>query len=223
MAKNIILQHWEGELGELEQKSIKSIGDYASYFDADHEVVLGRPFSDSLPMYSPLQKMIMLDEKYDEYDLVVMTDPDMFVRGNLEERMNIFTEEDGVGGHTHIQDGLQEGLVRKFPMLLDITCSYWGGSTYRLSRSIRQKLRKYISPRDINIFKDRTNHADEGMMFRLASQAGIKGHYFKDARWQWPSHWEGVETQSQFIHIRKKPKSKIENYRDLVSKGVIIE
>ena len=76
----------------------------------------------------------------------------------------------------------------------------------------------------------RKTHGDEGYMHRLATLAGVrKTNAFSTARWQWPSHWDGVETESEFIHIRPKmiengkevrvPKE--EAYRSLVEKGII--
>lgn len=39
--KNIILQHYDGELGELEKLSIDNISNYAKKCGAEYELVLG--------------------------------------------------------------------------------------------------------------------------------------------------------------------------------------
>ena len=61
--KNIILQHWNGPLGELEKLSSENIKAYAEKCEADYELVTGLPFRTGLSSQS--QKLCMLDEKYD--------------------------------------------------------------------------------------------------------------------------------------------------------------
>ena len=74
--KNIILQHYTGEPGELERLSIANISDYASRIGAEYKLVQGNVFRKTLT--APCQKMYMLDPVWDEYDYVVMMDIDMF-------------------------------------------------------------------------------------------------------------------------------------------------
>ena len=68
--KNIILQHYDGELGELEKLSIDNISNYAKKCGAEYELVLGRPMGNKLSVQS--QKLCVLSDKYDDYDMVVM-------------------------------------------------------------------------------------------------------------------------------------------------------
>ena len=68
--KYIILQHWTGELRELEELSRDTFQEYADWCGADYELVLGNQVSDQLAPQS--QKIIALDERYDDYDVVVM-------------------------------------------------------------------------------------------------------------------------------------------------------
>ena len=83
--KKIILQHWIGELGELEKLSSKNIESYAKYCDADYRLLRGT----FIPGLSPQsQKMHMLNKEFDEYDVVVMMDTDMFTRKG--KRKNIW-------------------------------------------------------------------------------------------------------------------------------------
>ena len=74
--KNIILQHYDGKLGELEKLSIDNISNYAKKCGAEYELVLGRPMGNKLSVQS--QKLCVLSDKYDDYDMVVMLDIDMF-------------------------------------------------------------------------------------------------------------------------------------------------
>ena len=69
---NIILQHFDGELRELDKLSVENIKKYAEMVNADYELVTGKPFRKHLT--SPCQKVFMLDEKWDKYDDVLMLD-----------------------------------------------------------------------------------------------------------------------------------------------------
>ena len=70
--QNIILQHFDGKLRPLDELSKANIEEYAKMVGADYELVTGKPFRSHLT--APCQKVYMLDEKYDEYDQVLMLD-----------------------------------------------------------------------------------------------------------------------------------------------------
>lgn len=221
--KNIILQHWTGNLGELEKLSQESIQEYADYCGADYRLLRGSVFDKSLSSQS--QKLAMLTEEFDDYDTVVMMDIDMFRRKGATK--NIFTDETGIGRHHGIQPTLVKNLQRRFPFLGDPSYAYWGGSIYRLPREMRQKLRKHYNISEAIQFNN--NYNDEGVMHRLAVLAGVKNHkkwYLDRQQWNHSSFDEGVD-QAEIIHIRPKvkpggPKApKIENYRLLVERGII--
>ena len=221
--KNIILQHWEGPINELTMLSVANIMGYAKSLDADHMLVNGPAFRRGLT--SPCQKLVMLDPKFDEYDTVVMMDPDMFVRKNIDK--DIFRDETGIGRHYGIQETLVRNLARKFPLLGDPNYAYWGGSIYRLDRNIRVLLRKHIRYNEVSQFSG--NYEDEGIMHRLAVLAGIKNdpkNYLTRDMWNKSSFEEDVE-DSYIVHIRTKIKQggpkqpKIENYKALVERGLI--
>ena len=50
---NIILQHFDGELRELDELSMENIKDYARMVNADYQLVRGKPFRPHLT--SPCQ------------------------------------------------------------------------------------------------------------------------------------------------------------------------
>lgn len=220
--KNIILQHWSGELRELEKLSLENIQRYAAFCGADHQLISGDAFMPGLS--SPCQKIHALDEKWDDYDIVVILDIDMFTRKGMTK--NIFTEASGYGRHYKVQPNLVKNLKSRFPDLGDPAYPYWGGSIYRLPREIRQKLRKHIVKQDCIAFSN--NFEDEGIMHRLAVKAKlpIDGAYLDGQNWNYSSFDDGVEN-ANIIHIRTKiapggPKQpKIDNYRSLVERGVI--
>ena len=225
--KNIILQHWTGKLGELEERSKENIQTYAKYCGADYSLLRGDLFRKG--MSSPCQKLIMLDEQFDEYDTVVMMDIDMFTRKGMTK--NIFTDDSGIGRHFNIQETLVKKLKQRFPRLGDPAYPYWGGSIYRLDREVRQRLRKEIVESEIKQFNH--NYEDEGIMHRLAVRAKMQidenTSLDKDL-WNRSSFEEEV-SEGYIIHIREKIKktpgrraprqSKILNYRKLVKEGIL--
>jgi len=221
--KNIILQHWTGELGELEKLSQENIKKYAKFCGAEYQLVQGDVFMEGLT--SPCQKMYMLDEKWDEYDIVVMLDIDMFTRKGLTE--NIFTDVKGIGMYADVQKSLHKKIHNRFSHLLDLRYAYWGGAIWRLTKEQRKKLRKHVNKKELSVFNG--GFEDEGMMARLATLAKIPvdsevlpGNF----AWCHCSYRDGIE-KSKMIHIRPKvtptgPKRpKIENYNALKERGLI--
>jgi len=63
---NIILQHFAGELRELDNYSIENISNYAKMVGADYKLIRGKPFRKHLT--APCQKIFLLDKTWDEYD-----------------------------------------------------------------------------------------------------------------------------------------------------------
>ena len=221
--KKIILQHWSGPLGELETLSSQSIQEYAKFCGADYQLLRGKVFNENLSNQS--QKMIMLDERWDEYDVVVMMDTDMFTRKGMTK--NIFTDEVGMGRHYNIQETLVKGLAKRFPLLCNAKYPYWGGSCFRLEKDIRKEFRKHLHLHEMMQFNGNFN--DEGIMHRCAVLSDFKvkpNIYFDRQQWNYSSFDEGVEN-ANIIHIRPKVKKggpkkpKIENYRSLVERGLI--
>ena len=228
--KNIILQHWAGKRNDLVDKSVESIRKYAESIGADYEFIRGYPFMPKIAhkLDAPCQKLIYLDEKYDEYDYVVMVDSDMFVRKGCTA--NIFTDDTGIGRHTEIQRALRLNLIGLYPQYGDLDAPYWGGSVFRLSREVRQKFREALTEEIVLAFARR--YHDEGVMHTLANKVGLKHTdddvYLNGQMWNYSSFEPDVD-RANFIHIRTKvtpqgPKvEKIENYRDLVKRGLIEE
>lgn len=225
--KNIILQHWTGEMNELGTLSSANISRYADKIGADYKLLRGDVFRENLKTpWPPVQKLHMLDEEFDDYDMVVMLDIDMFTRKGMEE--NIFEDVKGVGLHEEVQKRLLKHVQQTKPKLSNPNAPWWGGAVYRLDKNIRKKLRVVINDNEIGNFCGRGNYGDEGLMHRLADLAKINptGTYFPDNHWCFCSYREGIEAAA-LIHVRTKIKpegpkrTKIENYRDLVLRGLI--
>ena len=88
--KNIILQHWNGTKTFWVVKCENSIRKYADDIDADYELLSGFPMGDWFPNFNTkpwlvVQKLFMLNEKYDEYDNVLLLDMDMLYTGVIDD------------------------------------------------------------------------------------------------------------------------------------------
>ena len=221
--KNIILQHWTGEMDELGTKSSTNISKYAKKLGADYKLLRGNVFHEKLR--PTMQKLYMLDEIFDDYDIVVMLDIDVFTRKGMED--DIFKDETGVGMVTPCQERLHKSMLRIKSQFASANHPYWGGSIYRLERDLRQRLRVHINDSDMRDLSD--NFQDEGAMHHLAKLANIKKSQLSGInKWSHGSFEDGIE-HSALIHIRTKitptgPKRpKIDNYKDLVERGIIEE
>ena len=221
---NIILQHFDGELRELDQLSISNIKDYAEMVGADYRLVKGKPFRKHLT--APCQKVYMLDKEWDEYDNVLMLDIDMFAVKGMQ--INVFNEK-GIGLYEEVQKRLHNKIAHTYPMIANINTPYWGGAIYKLDKKTRQLLRKELGGNEgwMLHYNQLYHFEDEGIIHSLAFKSGFnpKNPYL-DKRWCQCSFLPNPENAG-FIHIRTKitpsgPKrEKIENYRELVSKGIL--
>ena len=222
--RNIILQHFDGELRELDQLSISNIKDYAEMVGADYRLVKGKPFRK--PLTAPCQKVYMLDKEWEEYDNVLMLDIDMFAVKGMQ--INVFNEK-GIGLYEEVQKRLHNKIAHTYPMIANINTPYWGGAIYKLDKKTRQLLRKELGGNEgwMLHYNQLYHFEDEGIIHSLAFKSGVnpKNPYL-DKRWCQCSFLPNPENAG-FIHIRTKitpsgPKrEKIENYRELVSKGIL--
>lgn len=218
---NIILQHFDGELRELDKLSMVNIQQYAKMVGADYRLITGRPFREHLT--SPCQKVHMLDSEFDNYDDMLMLDIDMFAPKNLTE--NIF-EQKGIGLYAEVQQRLHSRLALQGGSLL---YPYWGGAIYKLSLEHRQHLRKGLGGNEkwMKDFNVPYRYEDEGIMHMLAKMTNFKPkNAYIDRKWCQCSFLPNPK-KAGFIHIRTKvtpngPKrDKIENYKALVDQGVL--
>ena len=222
---NIILQHFDGDLRPLDEKSIENIKAYADMVGAEYRLIRGKPFRKHLT--SPCQKVYMLDKEFDEYDQVLMLDIDMFAPIGMEE--NIF-ELEGVGLYADVQKMLHRKIAAQYPMIASLSVPYWGGAIYKMDKTMRTKLRTHLGSNEgwMNNYNKLYHFEDEGIMHTLAYQQGLKceDKYILEQKWCQCSFLPNPENAG-FIHVRTKitptgPKrEKIENYNELVSKGVL--
>lgn len=224
--KNIILQHYDGELGEIETLSIENIKNYAKRIDAEYHLIRGKPFRQHLT--APCQKVYMLDEEWDDYDDVLMLDIDMFTPKELSE--NVF-QAPGIGLYSDTQKWLHGKIVRSNPTIASSNAPYWGGAIYKLNRNMRKKFRKQLGDNEswMLSFNKKWTFEDEGIMHVLAYRAGITmkdANLFLDNKWCQDSYLPNPE-KAGFIHVRTKikpngpEKKKIENLRTLQEAGIV--
>jgi hypothetical protein len=217
--RNIILQHFTGKLRTLDKLSVENISAYAERIGVEYQFVEGQVFREHLT--PPCQKLHILDEKWDEYDDVLMLDIDMFVTKNL--RLNVFKAE-GVGLFADVQKRLKNRLVQHGR--IESESAYFGGAIYKLTKQQRQSLRDGI-PED-NSWMDPYNEAyqfeDEGIMSELFHRTDTQWSNL-DQKWCQDSYIP--EHKAGMIHVRTKIKpegpkrEKIDNFYDLQMRGVI--
>ena len=73
--KNIILQHWNGDMPQWARLAEKTARDYCERIGCEYELLRGHPMGED---WGPNpQKLAYLLEKYDDYDQTLMIDMDM--------------------------------------------------------------------------------------------------------------------------------------------------
>tara|TARA_R100000773_G_scaffold41064_1_gene37398 strand:+ start:261 stop:929 length:669 start_codon:yes stop_codon:yes gene_type:complete len=221
---NIILQHFDGELRELDKLSIDNIRNYADMVGAEYQLITGKPFRKHLT--SPCQKVYMLDKCWDKYEDVLMLDIDMFAPKNMNE--NVFNYS-GVGLYEDVQKRLHRSLINHYPLQSSLIHPYWGGAIYKLSLSLREKLRAGLGGNEtwMNNYNKLYHFEDEGIIHTLACKARLNNRGTTlHRKWCQCSFLPNPELAG-FIHVRTKitpqgPKrEKIENYNELVEKGIL--
>ncbi len=219
--KRLILQHYTGELGALEQLSVENIRRFAANSGADYQFLEGNVFSDALS--APMQKLVMLDPRFDDYDVVVMMDTDMFSRKGLTE--DLFAQP-GIGVSGAFQRRLKWASIRKMKGLVHWRYPYWNGSLWKLDRSHRQRFRAKLPLVDLQKYSN-GRLEDEGVMHQLARHSGFREGILPGGdRWAMSSWSEEID-DAALIHIRpnivrKGPKRpKIDTLHAFVEKGLI--
>lgn len=185
--RNLIIQHWEGPMDDALKECQQSVIDYAKRIGVEYIHVPGKPFSEELGYTA--QKMHVLDEKWDEYDRVLMLDMDIWIKPDafncFEHPGNMIWD---VGRPVTWSKWGREGDHCKrdapYPM----------GPYYMLSREERQMLRQHIN---MPLFIERCNvhPGDEVIMHHLMWKA------------EWipvdlPEHYcDAAERSTDFFHF----------------------
>ena len=226
---NLILQHFDGELRQLDKLSMANIQEYAEMVGADYRLITGKPLDKRLT--SPCQKVYMIHPEFDEYDQVLMLDIDMFAPKGMTE--NVFDVK-GCGMYNNVQQMLHRKLCEQYRAQTDISKPYWGGAIYKFDRATRQRFWNvwdkdpdtYLWTRNYN---QPYHFEDEGIFHTLTVFGSMwfdeKSRYI-DNKWCQCSFLPNPE-KAGFIHIRTKvtpqgPKrEKMENYLALVDKGIL--
>ncbi len=217
---NLFLQHWHGPMSELEKASMAAMERYAHEQEAQYRLVLGEPLGPGLA--PQLHKLYALDAAFDDFDVVVITDMDVFP--NARGAQNIF-EIDGLGVMTETQYALRRSLHGHYPGIANPKADYYGGAIYRFERGVRRSLRAHLKAALRPEFNKRFQ--DEGAMHLMASRAELFHYELPHGeRWAMSSYDAEIAT-AHFIHVRTKvapegPKvTKMENYKWLVKRGLI--
>lgn len=232
--KNIILQHFHpmrpkvieemqqrgGKLPFIVEKSVENIKKYAEKLGAEYRLLNGEPFQKGLR--AQCQKCAAINEEYDDYDVVVVLDTDKFVTTTCTE--NVF-EAKGIAPFDDVHKNRQlPDFIREFPRLGNPEYPLWSGAIYVMPRDFRQLMRAQINDAMRKIFEQISPrpYVDEGIFHVLCHKAKFKLDKYLDEKWDYSSYLPNPE-KANMIHIRHRPKSREENYMDLVKAGIIAE
>lgn len=220
--KKIIMQHYTGEIQGLAKLSIENISEYAKKIGSEYRLITGNVFHSNLS--PPCQKMHMINEIFDSYDVVVMMDTDMFKTKNVN--LSIFEDTNGVGICTKDQKKVFQMFKKKHPNLANVKHPYFGGCIWRMDLNLRQTLRKHLV--EDEILKFNCSFEDEAIFHRLATRAGITECKVLEEMWGYGSYYPNLGEQA-IIHIRTKvsennkllKRTKMENYIEIKNRGII--
>lgn len=206
---NLLLQHWHGEPSSVEQASWRSIEAYAKTIGAEHRVLRGALVPGvTMPQ---MHKLHMLSEEFDQYDVVVMLDSDMFAR---PDAANI-CEASGIGVSGPLQAKLKASIRSRVPHRFGKKdADFYGGAVYRLTREDRQALRGHMDSGVLRDFDAYKKGCDEGVMHYLATQAGFKGRGLVGGDLWACSSYSPERERAHFVHIRRRVKEGSEDRRD---------
>jgi hypothetical protein len=221
---NLLLQHWHGEPSSVEQASWRSIEAYAKTIGVEHRVLRGALVPGvTMPQ---MHKLHMLSEEFDQYDVVVMLDSDMFAR---PDAANI-CEASGIGVSGPLQAKLKASIRRRLPIRFrdKKDGDFYGGAIYRLERRDRQELRTHLSANILRDFDAYVRGLDEGVMHYLACRAGFIGRALVGGDVWACSSYAADRSNAHFVHIRRRVKEGSEErqgkdvaLRNLVEAGVL--
>jgi hypothetical protein len=220
--KRLVLQHYTGTLGELETRSVANIRRFAAQFGADYRFLEGDVFSPSLS--APMQKLVILDKRFDAYDTVVIMDADMFMRKGLSEDLFL---QNGIGVSGAFQRRLKWASIRKMKGLLHWRYPYWNGSLWKLDRNLRQLFRSKLPLVDLQKYSN-GRLEDEGVMHQLARHSGFTSGILPGGDKWAMSSWSEEIGAAALIHIRpnitrKGPKRPKLDTLDLFVRNGLIE
>lgn len=230
--KNLIIQHFvQGKSGldpnrqmedgmpMLVKRSSENVAAYAERFGAEYKMLDGTPFRPHLTYKT--QKCCIVNEEYDEYDVVVAMDTDAFFTKKCTE--NLFLET-GIAYSGEVQRSGKAKCLRLLnghPKFQKWDTSFWSGAVYVLNREQRIAMRESITQDMEPIFEilDKGEVWDEGVFQVLAGMIGIK-ECSLDRKWNYDSYLPNPH-KANIIHVRHRPLTRDQNYMTLKVAGVI--
>jgi hypothetical protein len=226
---NLIIQHFvpgragldpdrqmDGDMPMLVKRSMENVSEYAKKFGADYKMLNGTPFRSNLSY--KCQKCAIINEEYDDYDVVVAMDTDAFFTKHCTD--NVF-EETGIAYSGEMQASGSRRIKGYLPNLGNENTSFWSGAIYVLDKQTRLMMRSIINDVYESAFEvlDQKQVWDEGIFHILAAGIGIE-QISLDQTWNYDSYRPGHD-KANMIHVRHKPQKRDDNYRDLVKRGII--
>jgi hypothetical protein len=138
---NIILQHFDGKLPDWAKVAKKTVERYALEIGVDYEHVVGTPCGKEQGPYT--QKMHMLNEKYDDYDQVLMLDMDVAATKTYENIFDIpqigVLHDRAMKSASNVKNRWENNKLYKQGHHV------FFGSVIKLTKDMRKELRKFIN------------------------------------------------------------------------------
>lgn len=227
--KNIILQHWAGERASWSLTAEKTVRNYANQINCDYELFLGYPLGKELGTNS--QKLHMLDEKYDQYEQVLMLDMDTIATKQYADvfdrpEIGVLHERAMIGPHrSRTPNAGIELYTQGSPVFF--------GNFIKLKTNQRQKLREHM---DLSLFATKITDqycGDEVLLHYLLTKSNIlagltydeicmrcTGTSFEDIHFREINRYdrkfcnqpEDSDTDATFIHFCRDRKYQLEDH-----------
>lgn len=171
MSHNIILQHYDGFQPVWALAAEKTVRNYASEVGAIYEFVQGLPCGKEAGPYA--QKLHMLDEKFDEFDQVLMLDMDVIATNVYD---NIFDIPQIGVLHSRAMknpESVNQGDDWKINPLYKQGKPLFFGSVIKLDRDMRIKMRKHLDWDYFNYVVKNQYGSDELIMHYCLHKSGV--------------------------------------------------
>lgn len=209
MTSRLIFQYWFGEPSPLAEASMQNMERYASAIGVEHRRIEGKPVGEHL--CEEIQKGVLFDTMFDEYEEVLELDCDVFSRATAD----VFQVK-GVGliggwMNRPKQPATNPKCRWDFP--------YFNGGFLKMNRDLRIALRKHLTSELFECFNSRKSGGVEMLVHTLLVRAGLKPAGIPK-EWNYYAHLRHPET-AHFIHIRRGGAGKWAIYQNLVQKGIL--
>lgn len=192
--RNIILQHWNGDMPEWAKLAEKTVRDYCERIGCEYELLRGHPMGED---WGPNpQKLAYLLEKYDEYDQTLMIDMDMIASKSSRNVFDI--EQVGVIHERAMKDDGSSLTPDAARPLFKKGEYIFFGNFIKLHKEQRIKAREHLDKEYIaSVLKDKYAGDETVLAYLLWKSEALKGKTIEEVCMRCGG------TSHEDIHFRK--------------------